>query len=219
MGGPGFSYDEYLIAVKSAATNIDEHRSTKSTRDINMLMNGPPNGDAAIIEYAINEVKRRYWDPGQLAAQMNRETWKSLSPGAQTTWDTLTQEDKAKILDYAAKRGERRQALADKEPNKTVRINTHEITSPEEPPSDTTEDATPPIEEPESGISVNNVLRKVRRDAHPGDPRRVLGSNKKSYLTAMVHRLSRDDDSDDSDDESVGYNSYWGGQDFHQGDR
>jgi hypothetical protein len=26
MGGPGFSYDEYLIAVKLAATNIDEHR-------------------------------------------------------------------------------------------------------------------------------------------------------------------------------------------------
>jgi hypothetical protein len=106
MGCPGFSYDEYLIAVKSAATNIDEHRSTKSTRDINMLMNDPPNDEAAILEYAINKVKRRYRDLGQLAAQMNRETWKSLSPGAQTTWDTLTQEDKAKILDYATKRGE-----------------------------------------------------------------------------------------------------------------
>jgi hypothetical protein len=124
MGGPGFSYDKYLIAVKSAATNIDEHRLTKLTHDINMLMNDPPNNEAAILEYAINKVKRQYWDSGQLAAQMNRKTWKSLSPGAQTTWDTLTQEDKAKILDYATKRGERRQALADKEPNKTVCINT-----------------------------------------------------------------------------------------------
>jgi hypothetical protein len=106
MGGPGFSYDKYLIAVKLAATNIDEHRLTKSTRDINMLMHDPPNDEAAILEYAINKVKRRYRDSGQLAAQMNRETWKSLSPGAQTTWDTLTQEDKAKILDYATKRGE-----------------------------------------------------------------------------------------------------------------
>jgi hypothetical protein len=79
--------------VGSYPAAIDEHRSTKSTRDINMLMNDPPNGDAAIIEYAINKVKRRYRDLGQLAAQMNRETWKSLSPGAQTTWDTLTQED------------------------------------------------------------------------------------------------------------------------------
>jgi hypothetical protein len=50
-----------------------------------------PTMKAAILEYAINEVKRRYWDSGQLAAQMNRVTWKSLSPGAQTTWDTLTQ--------------------------------------------------------------------------------------------------------------------------------
>jgi hypothetical protein len=72
--------------------------------------------------------------------------------------------------------------------------------------------------ETELGISVNNVLRKVCHDAHPGDPRRVLGSDKKSYLTDMVHRLSRDDNSDDSDDESVGYNSYWGDQSFHQGD-
>jgi hypothetical protein len=71
-----------------------------------MLMNDPPNDEAAILEYAINKVKRRYWDLGQLAAQMNCETWKSLSPGAQTTWDTVTQEDKAMILDYAAKRGE-----------------------------------------------------------------------------------------------------------------
>jgi hypothetical protein len=150
---------------------------------------------------------------------MNRETWKSLSPGAQTTWDTLTQEDKAKILDYATKRGERRQALADKEPNKTMRINTHEITPPEEPPSDTIDDAKPPTKEPELGISVNNDLRKVRRDAHPGDPHRVLGSDKKSYLTAMVHHLSRDNHSNDSDDESIGYNSYWGDQNFHQGNR
>jgi hypothetical protein len=99
-----------------------------------------------------------------------------------------------------------------------VRINTHKITPPDEPPSDTTEDAAPPIKEPELGISVNNVLWKVCRDAHPGDPRCVLGSDKKLYLTAMVHRLSRDDNSDDSDDESVGYNSYWGDQDFHRGD-
>jgi hypothetical protein len=156
---------------------------------------------------------------GKFAAQMNCETWKSLSPSAQTTWDTLTQEDKAKILDYATKRGERRQTSADKEPNKTVRINTHKITPPEESPPDTTDDTAPPVEEPESGISVNNVLRKVRRDAHPGDPRCVLGSDKKLYLMAMVHRLSRNDDSDDSDDESVGYNSYWGDQNFHQGNR
>jgi hypothetical protein len=98
-------------------------------------------------------------------------------------------------------------------------INTHKITPPKEPPSDSTDDAPPPTEETESGISINNVLWKVCRDAHLGDPRRVLGSDKKSYLTAMVHRLSRDDNSDDSDDESDGYNSYWGNQNFHQGDQ
>jgi hypothetical protein len=98
-----------------------------------------------------------------------------------------------------------------------VRINTHKITPPEELPSDSTDDATPPIEEPELGISVNNVLWKVCRDAHPGDPRCVLGSDKKTYLMVMVHCLSCDNSSDDLDDESVGYNSYWGDQNFHQG--
>ena len=77
-------------------------------------------------------------------------------------------------------------------------------------------------DEKEHALSVNNVLQKARRDAHPGDPQRVLGSDKKLYLTAMMHRLSRDEDSDESDasdDDSVGYNSYWGGTDFHKGDR
>jgi hypothetical protein len=200
--------------VKLAATNIDEHRLTKLTRDVNMLMDDPPNEEVAILEYAINKVKRRFRDPGQLAAQMNRETWKSLSPSAQTTWDTLTQEGKVKILDYANKRGEQRQASADKEPTKSVRINTHKIVPPDEPSPNSLEEAPSSNEEPELGISVNNILRKA-----PCDPRCVLGSDKKSYLTAMVHRLSRDDDSDDSDAESVGYNSYWGDQDFHQGDQ
>jgi hypothetical protein len=49
MGGPGFSYDEYLIAVKLAAINIDEHQSTKSTRDVNMLMDDPPNEEVAVL--------------------------------------------------------------------------------------------------------------------------------------------------------------------------
>jgi hypothetical protein len=150
---------------------------------------------------------------------MNCDTWKSLSPSAQTTWDTLTQEDKAKILDYANKRGEQRQASADKEPTKNVQINTHEIVPSNEPSSASSEEAPSSTAEPESGISVNNVLRQVCRDAHPGDPRRVLGSDKKSYLKAMVHCLSRDDSSDDSDDDSTGYNSYWDTPDFHQGDR
>jgi hypothetical protein len=217
MGGPGFLYDEYLIAVKLAATNIDEHQLTKSTRKVNMLMDDPPNEEVAILEYAINEVKRRYRDPGQLATQMNHETWKSLSPSAQTTWDTLTREDKAKILDYAEKRGERRQASTNKEPTKNVRINTHKIVPPDEPSSNSSEETPSSTEEPELGISVNNVLQKVRCDAHPGDPQCVLGGDKKSYLMAMVHRLSRDDSSDDLDDDSAGYNSYWDTPDFHQG--
>jgi hypothetical protein len=100
-----------------------------------------------------------------------------------------------------------------------MRIKTHEIVSPDEPSSAPSEEASPSTDEPESDISVNNVLRKVCRDAHPGDPRRVLGSDKKSYLKAMVHRLSRDDSSDDSDDDSAGYNSYWDAPDFHQGNR
>jgi hypothetical protein len=228
MGGPGFGYHEYLTALKSAATNIDEHRSTKSTRDVNMLTDDiidyePLSEESALIEYAINEVKRRFREPGQLAAQMNRDTWKSLSPNTQTTWDTIPQEDKAKILDYANKRGERRQATAGKESTKTVRINTHEISPSDDAVTDSHVDDTISTEDDkEPVLSVNNVLRKARRDAHPGDPRRVLGSDKKSYLTAMMHRLSRDEDSDESDtsdDDSVGYNSYWGGTDFHKGDR
>jgi hypothetical protein len=219
MGGPGFSYEEYLTAVKSSATRIDATRSTKS-RDINMVTFDDDDDERELVsrmEYAINEVKRRYREPGQLAAQMNSDTWKSLKPETQKTWDTLAQEEKAKILDYATKRGERRQEKLAQDSSKSVRINTHEIVTDSGEPTETSPD-TATEDDDKPSINVNNVLTKARRGAHPGDPRRVLGSDKKSYLTAMVHRLSRADDSDDSedsDDESVGINSYWKNADFH----
>jgi hypothetical protein len=221
MGSPGFSYEEYLTAIKSAATRIDATRSTK-TRDVNMTLIDDDEEipdllsvEASRIEYAINEVKRRYRDPGQLAAQMNSDTWKSLKPETQTAWDTLPQEEKAKILDYATKRGERRQEKLGQDSSKSVRINTHEIIHEQDPTTETASDDPTPDDGDKPSISVNNVLTKARREAHPGDPRRVLGSDKKkSYLTAMVHRLNRHDNSDDSDDDSVGFGSYWR-TDFH----
>ena len=212
MGGPPFSYGEYLTSVKSVATQFDEQRTGKSTRDINMMMYDDESEEAALIEYAINEVKRQWRNPEQLAAQMNKDTWTSLSSDTQTIWDTIPKEDKAKILSYADKRGERRK---EKDATRTTRVNNHEIAPPEEPSTDDVPD-TPSDELP--SINVNNVLSKARREAHPGDPRRVLGSNKKSYLEAMVHRVGQYDD-DSSSDESDDFHSYWGDQDFHQGDR
>jgi hypothetical protein len=218
MGGTPFTWSEYLTAVKSTATLVDERRSRRPKRDVNVaeLGNDPEpdsgNLDDAIMQYDINVANRR--DPSQYAAQMNKATWNSLSKEAQEKWDTFSAADKAKILTYSKDRDQRRQA-SESGTTKT-HVHFHDVDTADDTPA-----ADPPPEDSpaDQTIDVNNVLHKARREAHAGDPRRVLGSDKKSHLTAMMHRLYYDNDADDSDSDSDVFDSYWKGQDFYQGGR
>ena len=216
MGGTPFTWQEYLIAVKSTATLMDEKRSRRQKRDVNVseLTSDPvPDStplDDAIMQYDINVANRR--DPGQYAAQMNKATWNSLSKSAQEKWDTLSAEDKAKILTYSKDRDQRRQASESK-----TSVNFHDVDTKDDSPSDDTPSADP--EPSDQTIEVNNVLIKKRREAHAGDPRRVLGSDTGSHLKAMMHRLYYSDESSDSGSESDPFDSYWDGQDFQKGCR
>ncbi|MCA1806918.1 MAG: hypothetical protein LC687_03515, partial [Actinobacteria bacterium] len=174
----------------------------------------PVSDNEALLAYAINEVKRRNRDSNQLAAQMNKQTWTSLDDANKKVWDEMTKEGKAKILDYATDRGVRRSAHVHdtSEPSSTLQVNTHDVQEASTAP-DSHSDASP-----NPTISVHNTMQQVRREAHPGDPRRVLGSDKgtKPKLTAMMHRLTtcsnNDSDASDSDDDPI--SSYWNNQDF-----
>ena len=85
---------------------------------------------------------------------MDKATWTALSKDTQTTWDTISSEDKAKIL-----------AAAEQRATKKLSVNVQE-----------TELHTP--EEPEATRQAN-----VSDIAHPGDTRHVMGSVPKGSST------------------------------------
>jgi hypothetical protein len=220
MGGPPFNYKEYMTAVKSAASKMDVARRKRNSRDINLAMHGDLEDEEpgpTNKEYEINEAKRKFRNPSDYASQMNKETWTSLSKETQEIWDKIGKEDKAKLLNYGMDRAERaRKAnVHELEDKKEIKVNNHELSEPDVASEEKVEDA--PSENPT--INVNNVLTGVRSEAHPGDPRRMLGSSKpstKSSLEAMYHRLGTSYDSEESDSSSSDEDSETG-EDFREG--
>ena len=241
MGQQEFTYDEYLTQAKSTATRIDSTRKSSSSRDINMLI-----ADGWISEddmsdsesgYNINETKRQFRDPSHFAGQMNKETWTSLTPETQQLWDKIDRSEKARILEYKEDRAKRRQQNLKANTHKSDKpretsVNVHDTTPTETEDDEKSTDAGTPgisVNTARVQFSVNNATQQARSDAHPGDPRRVLGSNKappepskKAQLLTMMHRCMPRDASDDdgsasSSDCSDPYEAYW--TDFHKGSR
>ena len=220
MGQGPFSYDQYKVAVKSTASRLDETYMSKNRRDINVHLlenDDDENNDNISMEYLIHEAKRHFRSPDQLAAQMNKDTWNSLSSDAQKTWDELDKEDKAKILNYAQKREERRSAKVHQiEDSRETKVNFHESITEE-----TDKEEEEPLGSHIPSIDVNNALVDARNDAHIGDPRKIMGSDQspaKNKIKASMHRLVNDD-GNDSQSSSDEYNGYWDDQDFCQGYR
>jgi hypothetical protein len=206
MGGAEFTYLEYLTAAKAVASRYDKVGSSRRTRDINIVTNEreDDSDEDTATETQINEVRRKTRDPKNFAAQMNKETWGSLSKDTQKTWDEISKEDKAKILQYSMDREAKRKTLLKANMHLTDTTSENEDVANEGDDEASVEDGNPQI-------SVNNAIQRARNDAHIGDPRRVLGSDKASEIKAMMHRLVHDDyeEESESDNES---DFLWGGR-------
>jgi hypothetical protein len=170
-----FTYDEYLTAIRGVATTYDQHREGRRAASINHMQLEDPDGDVIqdsfedqVQAYVAKFVKRR-----MRGAAMNKSTWDSLSVEGRKTWDMMSDADKKSILQHAVKRAENDQVSA------------HNV----EIASDSEEDipgidADDPDTEP-GGIDVNNAITDAKKQAHPGDLRRMLsnkgkGSKKKT---------------------------------------
>jgi hypothetical protein len=203
MGGAEFNYNEYLTAAKAIASRFDM-KSYNRRRDINNVIEEceDESDDETVTEAQINEVRRKTRDPKNFAAQMNKETWTSLSKDAQKTWDEISKEDKAKILQYSMEREAKRKA--------SIKANIHQADTPSEDDGHDSGDDKESSEEENPQISVNNAIQRARNDAHIGDPRRVLGNDKASEIKAMMHRIVHDEHEGESvsDDDS---DFSWGG--------
>ena len=219
MGGRAFDYDQYLSTLKSVATRLDDKRKKEGVRIANWHDIGDdvpiePEinvnlAEVAKMEYAINELRRKK-SPSDYAAQMNRETWKSLSPDTQKSWDTFSKEEKASILTYSKDRDERRSTkaqLADSTPR--IDANVHDASKTEEDGDKGSQGDSDNGEVKVNTVmwKVNNVTTTARSEAHPGDPRRMMGSSQgaRGSIEAKLHQhlrqLEESDDEDSSDDD------------------
>lgn len=177
QGGLAFSFEEYLEAVKASASLYDEgrmgRRSVHTINNTNMVEPQVHETDE-IMAYLISKRNRR--NPG---ATMNRETWTGLSEQGKATWDQLSEQDKRKILQYASKRGEQSKT--------TTNVNFMEVeneveqTQVEDMKIDDTNTPETSLE-----ANVHDTTSQARNNAHPGDPRRMMGTQQHSNRVAHI---------------------------------
>ena len=186
----GLLYHEYIELLKNRAMQYDNSRqahrrqanAAESFEDTLDTVTSDTPTDASInneiIEYAVQIVTQSQ------TSRMNRSTWKSLSPEGQTTWDQMTDVDKAKILNYAQDRASRRSddpsRPGERAPRRQANVSsvTDTDATPDETP-DASEDTPATNSDPDTAtLEVHQIVSQARRDAHPGDPRRVLSKCK-----------------------------------------
>jgi hypothetical protein len=147
---------------------------------------------------------------------MNKATWESLSKEGRTVWDTLSDGDKKKILQYAIDH-------ADKP---VLQTNQHETSTPNGTEAPTPNDSTTQVP---TTAEINNLASyQCCQEAHPGDARRMMGGkpkptkNRKANICFASFQESDGDGYQSEDDDMV--DGYWDPQlddddeDFHRGD-
>lgn len=220
MGELPFTYEQYLATLKSVSTRLDDKRSKEGRRFANWhdigTEGGIPGLEANVaeterMEYLINEA-RRFKDASDYAAQMNRDTWKSLKPETQEAWDKFPKEEKIKLLTYSKDRHDRRNAKANlSDTSPSMEINNHDVkeqeSADETPSKDNDNEDSGGMKVNTSMWKIQNAEQKARSEAHPGDIRRMMGSPSpaRASIEAKLHQYlttSLDDgDSDSSEDE------------------
>ena len=96
---------------------------------------------------------------------MNKETWDSLSTEGKATWDKLEESDKRKVLQYAMNRAKK----------ESIDANVTEVNEEAATEKDDEDDETGEVTEAE----VNQAITQARKDAHPGDARRLMSGKGK----------------------------------------
>jgi hypothetical protein len=170
MGHRGFTYPEYLQLLKSKAARMDATRRPRSIRDVETHNILGDHEDELEVRQAIMEANVTKSGEIVTGSRMPLSTWKSLSEDTQTIWDTIDANEKAKIL--AASKGEPRTQrrnikLAEQGRSEEINANVHDKVDSDE---DTEDEENPSME-------ANTALSTARMEAHPGDPRRMMGTN------------------------------------------
>ena len=105
--------------------DMDDNEMISDSTDINAFSHQFDHQDAYNDETDINTIlcnSMEKTQPGRRLARMNLSTWKSLDTADRTAWDTVSDDGKTKILNYASTRGN------NKKPNdQGFRIDSHDV--------------------------------------------------------------------------------------------
>ena len=192
-----YHYPEYLRLVKSAAVLYDSQRV--ASRRAHMTHVNDPDPEEYLDTLAAHVTRRRL--PG---ASMDRETWNAISPEGQSVWDTLTDEDKTRILSHAKKRTDKVIAQA----------HHHEISNDPDlqgtsmPPGAPEEFTVMKVKAKASPTPPKpSALRIARDEAHAGDIRRVTGTDE--AVGAPTRQMNHAHLGTEQDEESTSSAEYY----------
>jgi hypothetical protein len=168
-GRLAYDYHQYLSVVKTQAILYDE--KSMGNRSANVAnfehdFDDPEEPDYQEESNNIDEMLVHLMKCRAPRTSMNKETWESLSAEGKTTWDKLNETDRRKVLQYVTKRNEKDSMEANQ--HEVIESDENEIIQNEVKDEDN--EATPG--------EINNAVSK-RKEAHPGDLRRMMGGNEK----------------------------------------
>ena len=199
--GARFTYAGWLFQIKEKARTLDMERamardqaSRRRSANLHQLIEELAVDDTDDGNTDDLEVNMHRHIPG---SRMDRATWKGLSPEAQSTWDTLSDEDKAAILASTSKRSAKPPGALKKTVAKRAVHFQDSIESPTDDGEETEKESTDLEVHDTSLKEVNETKAK----AHPADSRRMLGQQKapskdKGTPTAKAfHAALADDES------------------------
>jgi len=167
-GGPAYDYQQYLAILKTQAILYDEKSMGNRSANIANFEHDPYEPEepdyeepSDIDEMLVHLMKRR-----APRTSMNKETWESLSAEGKSTWDKLNESDKRKVLQYVTKRNEK----------DSMEANQHEVVETDE--NETIQNEIKDEDNEATPGEINNAVSK-RKEAHPGDLRRMMSGNDK----------------------------------------
>jgi hypothetical protein len=206
-------YHDYKYLLENAAAIYDEKFA--QNRSVNLhdtLYEHDIDDDDR--ELSINVMKGKL-----VGSSMNKETWNSIGKENQTVWDQLDDRAKKTILQYAYERAQKKANVA--KVNQTV---VHEESKDETLDVDDGEVQATEISDEEFQImntEINDVM-KARKEAHPGDVRRMMGKKKAQvkFTKILEDELSESEiPSYEEDNLNDLVNQYWkDDEDFQRGD-
>jgi hypothetical protein len=213
-GLPPFSYESYKTVLESTAAVYDESKITRrNVHNVGIL----DDTELSDIHEEPQESEIHMTRTKLPGASMNKDTWNKLGKSEQEIWDQLQDATKKMILQYAVERAQKKSSTASVNQVSTSDTQTDNGVGS---PGDDSEASASDEDFRIMNTEIKDVIKQARKEAHPGDARRLMG--KKTAQVKFATIVEADDDSScDSETLDALVGEYWDdtdATDFHRGD-